>query len=45
MGRRAVRGTRSPFRFGVPMHDALFVLLILAVFGLLALVVKGAEKL
>jgi hypothetical protein len=39
-----VRGPRPP-RVGVPVHDVLFILLILAVFGLLALCAKGAEKL
>lgn len=38
-------GVRIPAHVGVPVHDALFVLLILAVFGLLALIGKGAEKL
>ncbi len=38
-------GVRAPSRVGVPVHDVLFILLILAVFGLLALCAKGAEKL
>ena len=43
--RRAGQGPASPSRVGVPVHDVLFILLILAVFGLLALCAKGAEKL
>ena len=34
-----------PICVGVAVHDVLFVLLTLVVFGLLALAAKGAEKL
>ena len=43
---RAGGGRReSPMDNGVAVNDVWFVLLMLAVFGLLALVTKGAEKL
>ena len=35
----------TPVFVGVPVHDVLFVLLTIAVFVVLALVAKGAEKL
>jgi hypothetical protein len=44
-GRLAGQTARAPLLVGVPVHDVLFILLILAVFGLLALCAKGVEKL
>jgi hypothetical protein len=42
---RRAAWARGPSLVGVAVHDALFILLILAVLGLLALRAKGAERL
>ncbi len=39
------RSCRAPTGLGVRMHDLLFIALIVALFGLLALCAKAAEKL
>jgi hypothetical protein len=43
--RRAGAGPVVPSVSGVPVHDVLFVLLILGLFALVAICAKGAEKL